>query len=152
MFLWLLQIAALSILGIFLVHHSFLFLQNVFTTPKIKDLVDAPERKYKRIYETIHGGGGGGGGGVGNSASSTTLPSFQSIDIPSLYPEDTSAAYSTMSELLSGTEFQNPNNYGNLSSPFSPPPATAAATTTPSFTDSSAMKHELKSFLRQMMH
>ena len=137
MFLWLLQITVLSVLGIFLVHHSFLFLQSVFTTPKIKDLVEAPERKYKRIYETIQGMNGSGGG---NSSSGSGGTLFHSIDIDSLEPS--AAAATTMHELLGGMGMEFPNDMGLANT----------ANNNNTFSDSSAMKHELKSFLRQMMH
>lgn len=144
MFLWLLHITVLSVLGIFLVHHSFLFLQSVFTTPKIKDLVEAPERKYKRIYETIQGMNGSGGG---NSSSGSGSALFHSIDIDTLNsaaaaPEPSAAAATTMHELLGGMGMEFPNDVGLANT----------ASNNNVFSDSSAMKHELKSFLRQMMH
>ena len=36
-----------------MVHHILLFLKSTLTIPKIKDLVNAPNKKYKDIYDTL---------------------------------------------------------------------------------------------------
>jgi hypothetical protein len=50
---WIIQITTISIILIFLVHHLINFFKSVLTVPKIKDLVNSPNEKYKNIYETI---------------------------------------------------------------------------------------------------
>jgi hypothetical protein len=50
---WIIQITIISIILIFLVHHLINFFKSVLTVPKIKDLVNTPNEKYKNIYETI---------------------------------------------------------------------------------------------------
>jgi hypothetical protein len=50
---WIIQITIISIILIFLVHHLIHFFKTVLTVPKIKDLVNSPNEKYKNIYETI---------------------------------------------------------------------------------------------------
>jgi hypothetical protein len=50
---WIIQITVISIILIFLVHHLINFFKSVLTVPKIKDLVNSPNEKYKNIYETI---------------------------------------------------------------------------------------------------
>jgi hypothetical protein len=50
---WIIQITIISIILIFLVHHLINFFKSVLTVPKIKDLVNSPNEKYKDIYETI---------------------------------------------------------------------------------------------------
>jgi len=50
---WIIQITIISIILIFLVHHLINFFKSVLTVPKIKDLVNCPNEKYKNIYETI---------------------------------------------------------------------------------------------------
>jgi hypothetical protein len=50
---WIIQITFISIILIFLVHHLIHFFKTVLTVPKIKDLVNSPNEKYKSIYETI---------------------------------------------------------------------------------------------------
>jgi hypothetical protein len=53
MILWALQSAILSVALIFLVHHLFQFFKSTLTVPKIKDLVNAPARKYEAMYNVI---------------------------------------------------------------------------------------------------
>ena len=53
MILWALQSAILSAALIFLVHHLFQFFKSTLTVPKIKDLVNAPARKYEAMYNVI---------------------------------------------------------------------------------------------------
>jgi hypothetical protein len=43
----------MSILFIFIVHQLILFLKNTLTIPKFKDLVNAPMKKYDKIYKII---------------------------------------------------------------------------------------------------
>jgi hypothetical protein len=50
---WIIQITIISIILIFLVHHLIHFFKTMLTVPKIKDLVNTPNEKYKNIYETI---------------------------------------------------------------------------------------------------
>jgi len=50
---WIIQITVISIILIFLVHHLINFFKSVLTVPKIKDLVNTHNEKYKNIYETI---------------------------------------------------------------------------------------------------
>uniref|UniRef100_A0A6C0JFK0 Uncharacterized protein n=1 Tax=viral metagenome TaxID=1070528 RepID=A0A6C0JFK0_9ZZZZ len=51
--IWIIQITIVSIILIFLVHHLINFFKSVLTVPKIKDLVNTHNEKYKNIYETI---------------------------------------------------------------------------------------------------
>ena len=53
MFTWIIQISIISIIFIFLVHHLIMFFKSTLTVPKIKDLVNSPNQKYKNIYDTI---------------------------------------------------------------------------------------------------
>jgi len=51
---WIIQISFISIIFIFLVHHILMFFKTTLTVPKIKDLVNSPNQKYKNIYDTIN--------------------------------------------------------------------------------------------------
>lgn len=53
MLTWIIQISLISIIFIFLVHHLLVFFKSTLTVPKIKDLVNSPNQKYKNIYDTI---------------------------------------------------------------------------------------------------
>ncbi len=54
MLTWTIQIAIISFILIFLVHHLFHFFKMTLTVPKIKDLVNAPPQKYEYIYNIIN--------------------------------------------------------------------------------------------------
>ena len=50
---WIIQITIISIVLIFLVHYLFNFFKSTLTVPKIKDLVNIPNQKYKNMYNII---------------------------------------------------------------------------------------------------
>ena len=50
---WIIQITIISIVLIFLVHYLFNFFKSTLTVPKIKDLVNIPNEKYKNMYNII---------------------------------------------------------------------------------------------------
>jgi len=54
MLFWILQQIIISLITIVLIHSIYAFLQNNLTTPKIRDLVNIPNDKYKDIYNTIN--------------------------------------------------------------------------------------------------
>lgn len=53
MFAWILQISIISIALIYLVHHLIDFFKSMLTVPKIKDLVETPNQKYKNIFSQM---------------------------------------------------------------------------------------------------
>ena len=50
---WIVQSTLISIILIFLVHYLFIFFRDTLTVPKIKDLVNKPNRKYDEILSTV---------------------------------------------------------------------------------------------------
>ena len=48
MLTWIIQISLISIIFIFLVHHILMFFKKKLTVPKIKDLVNSPNKKYEK--------------------------------------------------------------------------------------------------------
>ena len=48
------QTIILSLIFIWLIHHLFNYLKDTLTVPKIKDLVNEPNKKYKEMYEIIN--------------------------------------------------------------------------------------------------
>jgi hypothetical protein len=50
---WTIQISIISIIFIFLVHHLISFFKSTLTVPKIRDLVNSPNKKYQIIFDTI---------------------------------------------------------------------------------------------------
>jgi hypothetical protein len=53
MLYWIIQISIISIILIFLVHYLFIFFKETLTVPKIKDLVNVPNKKYENMYNII---------------------------------------------------------------------------------------------------
>ncbi len=53
---WAIQIAIMSFVLIFLVHHLINFFKSTLTVPKIKDLVNTPTQKYENMYSIINNG------------------------------------------------------------------------------------------------
>lgn len=51
---WIIQIAIISFIFIYLVHHLLNFFKNMLTIPKVKDLVDSPNKKYEDIFATLN--------------------------------------------------------------------------------------------------
>jgi len=64
---WIIQITIISTILIFLVHHLINFFKSTLTVPKIKDLVNTPNKKYENMYDIIHNS---------NSSSSSSLNTF----------------------------------------------------------------------------
>ena len=54
MLYWSIQITVISFILIFLVHYLINFFKSTLTIPKIKDLVDAPAKKYENMYSVIN--------------------------------------------------------------------------------------------------
>jgi len=53
MVLWIIKHAIFSIVIITLMHYLYIFFKNNLTVPKIKDLVNRPEQKYREIYKSL---------------------------------------------------------------------------------------------------
>ncbi len=51
---WAIQIAIMSFVLIFLVHHLINFFKSTLTVPKIKDLVNTSTQKYENMYNIIY--------------------------------------------------------------------------------------------------
>jgi predicted Holliday junction resolvase-like endonuclease len=50
---WVFQQIVISLVVIVLIHSIYLFLQVNLTTPKVRDLVNNPSKKYEEIYKTF---------------------------------------------------------------------------------------------------
>jgi len=72
------QFSLISFALIFLIHQILLFFKKALTVPKIKDLVNSPNQKYKDIFETIS-----------NSKGSTDIDALPtSIESPTEEPNE----------------------------------------------------------------
>ena len=54
MLFWTIQVTIISIILIFLIHHLLVFFKTNLTTPKVKDLVNAPIQKYDAIFNAMN--------------------------------------------------------------------------------------------------
>ena len=54
MLFWTIQVTLISIILIFLIHHLLVFFKTNLTTPKVKDLVNAPTQKYDAIFNAMN--------------------------------------------------------------------------------------------------
>ena len=53
MLFWVIKQIIISLVIIILIHYLYLFFKTNLTVPKIKDLVNRPEQKYKEMYESL---------------------------------------------------------------------------------------------------
>ena len=53
MWSWIFKVSVVSFLFIFLLHYLYSFFKTTLTSPKIKDLVNKPMRKYDSIYDSL---------------------------------------------------------------------------------------------------
>ena len=56
MIFWSIKVTILSLILIFVFHNLYGFFKHTLTTPKIKDLVNKPQKKYDEIINTIQKG------------------------------------------------------------------------------------------------
>ena len=50
---WIIQISIISLILIILIHYLFTFFKTNLTIPKVKDLVNKPQKQYETIFNTI---------------------------------------------------------------------------------------------------
>jgi len=117
---WIIQITIISIILIFLVHHLINFFKSTLTVPKIKDLVNTPNKKYENMYDIIHNS---------NSSFSNTSPSISDeYNLVDLIPKKEASMKNELKNFLkkqlhsssnSGTDITALDSMSNVSS-FSP--------------------------------
>lgn len=50
---WVIQMSVLSLILIILVHYLFTFFKTNLTIPKVKDLVNKPQKQYEALFDTM---------------------------------------------------------------------------------------------------
>tara|TARA_B110000858_G_C17548274_1_gene356791 strand:+ start:62 stop:415 length:354 start_codon:yes stop_codon:yes gene_type:complete len=50
---WIIQMSILSLILIILVHYLFTFFKTNLTIPKVKDLVNKPQKQYEALFDTM---------------------------------------------------------------------------------------------------
>ena len=79
---WIIQMTALSLCLIAVVHYLYVFFKTTLTVPKVKDLVTRPQKQYDAIFKEINcknndndiGGLGNGGRTTSSTTSIASLP------------------------------------------------------------------------------
>ena len=51
---WIIQMSILSLVLIILVHYLFTFFKTNLTIPKVKDLVNKPQKQYEKLFDTMN--------------------------------------------------------------------------------------------------
>ena len=121
---WIIQISIISIIFIFLVHHLLCFFKTTLTVPKIKDLVNSPNKKYQQIFDTIS-----------NSNDSNTYTNSNSNN-------NKANSYTELDLLPTATDIETNINTNNNST-------NNANTNT---NNANSMKNELKHFLKKQLN
>jgi len=78
------QMTVLSLCLIAVVHYLYIFFKTTLTVPKVKDLVNRPQKQYDAIFKSmgeLNTGGGGGGAGTGTASSLSSTTSISSLPI-----------------------------------------------------------------------
>jgi len=52
--IWFIQNIAFSVSLIVIIHYLYLYFESTLTTPKVKDLIHCPKQKYNSLFETIN--------------------------------------------------------------------------------------------------
>ena len=116
---WIIQITIISIILIFLVHHLINFFKSTLTVPKIKDLVNTPNKKYENMYDIIHNS---------NSSSNTSPIISDEYNLVDLIPKKEASMKNELKNFLkkqlhsssnSGTDITALDSMSNVAS-FSP--------------------------------
>jgi|LauGreDrversion4_2_1035121.scaffolds.fasta_scaffold00204_14 hypothetical protein len=53
MFPWIIQMSIISLILIILLHYLYTFFQTNLTIPKVKDLVNKPQKQYETLFNTM---------------------------------------------------------------------------------------------------
>lgn len=74
------QMTAISLCLIAVVHYLYVFFKTTLTVPKVKDLVNRPQKQYDAIFKAM-GEMKAGGGSNGSNSSNSSTTSISSIPI-----------------------------------------------------------------------
>jgi hypothetical protein len=101
---WIIQITALSLCLIAVVHYLYVFFKTTLTVPKVKDLVNRPQKQYDAIFKEINCKNNDNDiGGLGNSgranSSTTSIASLPILTAASPAASDTNSAIAMKLEL-----------------------------------------------------
>ena len=141
MWSWILKVAVVSFLFIFLIHYLYSFFKTTLTSPKIKDLVNKPMRKYDSIYDSLQSNHGYMDDIEGINSSMNKIlnsnPLSTQNPIKQNMKDELKKYLSELSGGGSNDKNNNSNNFG-AAMPTSATSATSAISATPDFAMSSS--------------
>ena len=144
MWSWILKVAVVSFLFIFLIHYLYSFFKTTLTSPKIKDLVNKPMRKYDSIYDSLQSNHGYMDDIEGINSSMNKIlnsnPLSTQNPIKQNMKDELKKYLSELSGGGSNDKNNNSNNFG-AAMPTSATSATSAISATPDFAMSSSNFH-----------
>ena len=105
------QMAAISLCLIAVVHYLYVFFKTTLTVPKVKDLVNRPQKQYDAIFKAM-GEMKASGGGAASNSSTTSISSLPILgDYIGTTPSSETAAIAMKQELkqfLKGLNLSKP--------------------------------------------
>ena len=94
---WIIQMTALSLCLIAVVHYLYVFFKTTLTVPKVKDLVTRPQKQYDAIFKEINCKNNNTGGRT--TSSTTSIASLPILSAASHAASDTNSAIAMKLEL-----------------------------------------------------
>ena len=76
---WCIKWVLISLVLITLVHYLYNFFTNTLTIPKVKDLIDKPNKRYDELYSTIHNKDVTKGRSSGSNNNTTAVADIHNI-------------------------------------------------------------------------
>jgi hypothetical protein len=118
MLYWIIQITVISVVLIFLIHHLINFFKSTLTVPKIKDLVNSPNKKYENIFDILKNNSNNSNNSnndVNNYSLIDLLPKIE--DTPSMKNELKNFLKKQLNtSSVSGTEISTLDSMDNINS------------------------------------
>ena len=136
--IWFIQNIVFSVSLIVIIHYLYLYFESTLTTPKVKDLIHCPKQKYHSLFETInrklnHDMSSGGNRNAYSTDSNEESPA-------------TTVTGGSMDR--SGLGIVNRNNNGGSGMDDDDDNRSSSSSSSSSANRNTAMKNDLKSFLR----
>ena len=143
MWSWIFKVAVVSFLFIFLIHYLYSFFKTTLTSPKIKDLVNKPMRKYDSIYDSLQSNHGYMDDIEGINSSMNKILNSNPLSTQNPVKQNMKDELKKYLSELSGGGTSNPNdttNNNNLNSCATsmPTSASSVSSATPDFAMSSS--------------
>ena len=111
---WIVQATALSLCLIAVLHYLYVFFKTTLTVPKVKDLVNRPQKQYDAIFKTMGNNRNNNNNvKINNNSSSTSTTDISSLPILGSSDGRDGNALSMKQELKHFLKELNSNNSNN---------------------------------------